>query len=383
MDDHRGGSGADGGPPQPRRLGPFRPVDLLPVAFLATITVAASLSPYPMAWDPTTIGAWAVLTVIAGLIIAAPSVVRFERDFLRPVWANLPGHALLIVLGVTALFFAPRFLLHPATAVIVALMALMSAALGRKKRELFTLRRLAVAWLPALLSFFVYENLRSFIGALSPQPVDDALAALDLKLFGAHHTVLLEPLIRPWLTEWMTFNYGLYLLYPVLTGMLFYYHERRRAFDDFVLAFCLSMYVGFLCYLAVPAVGPIQGLGHLYHTSLLPGTTYAEFQLAVLEKYRYVRDAFPSLHVANSLLCLIFLWRRYPRVARVMAFFEINLIASTIYLRMHYTIDVVAGAALAFAVAWAAPRINRWAGVGAGEERAALEPGAGRGSRPI
>jgi len=348
-------------------LGRLRPVDMLPIIFLLTVLGVSASSSQPLRFDGETTGAWAIFTFIWVLIVAIPSFVRFDRTFWSAHYRNLPGHALLIILAVVLLFTQSLGdMLDPIAFGIVALIGVLVYGVGRNRGQ-FSAREFLYRWSPLILSFFMYENLRWFVSSLNPHVLDGFLAELDLKLFGVHLSLVTERFQTPWLSEWFSFHYAAYILYPLMTGCLFYYQERNREFEDFILAFCLCMYLGFLGYLAVPAVGPISGLLDQYSTATVPGMSLTDFRHTVVEKYRYVRDAFPSLHTAISLLCVLMLRRPYPKLFLVGIFFEVNLLISTVYLRMHYTVDLVAGAALAVFAWWLAPRINRATGIPRGD----------------
>jgi membrane-associated phospholipid phosphatase len=66
-----------------------------------------------------------------------------------------------------------------------------------------------------------------------------------------------------------------------------------------------------------------------------------------------MKDVFPSLHTAVPTWFTIYAFHRArtdPRwrwPARITAFFAANIVVSTLLLRWHYAIDVVAGLALA------------------------------------
>lgn len=346
-----------------KRLPKLRPVDLLPLVFLTTVGVLSLFAKGTLRFDTEKLIEWAIFTLNVVLIVAVPTFVRFERSFWRPTYENLPGHALLITLAVVALFtYRLKALFDPLAVLIIVFVCIQIYAVGRNKRQ-FTARRFLYRWSPLIISAYIYVNLRWFVSSLNPRILDGWLAELDLEIFGAHLSVVAEKFQTPWLTEWLSFHYSAYILYPLVLGTLLYYHERHRAFEDFILAFCLSMYLGFIGYLLVPAVGPIVELFNLYSTPTVPGMGMDEFRQIVDAKYRYTRDTFPSLHTANSLLCVLMMRKAYPRLFWVFVFGEINLLAATIYLRMHYTIDLFAGGALAVFAVWAAPRINRAAGV--------------------
>jgi membrane-associated phospholipid phosphatase len=72
------------------------------------------------------------------------------------------------------------------------------------------------------------------------------------------------------------------------------------------------------------------------------------------------RAAFPSLHAAVSLVALIQAWRFVRPWFWILLPFTIGLWASTIYLRHHFVVDLIAGWALAPIASWVAPRLDGW-----------------------
>ena len=72
------------------------------------------------------------------------------------------------------------------------------------------------------------------------------------------------------------------------------------------------------------------------------------------------RAAFPSLHAGVSLLALYYAWRYVRGWFWVLLPFALGLWVSTIYLRHHYVVDLVAGWMLTPVAAWVAPRLDAW-----------------------
>jgi len=63
------------------------------------------------------------------------------------------------------------------------------------------------------------------------------------------------------------------------------------------------------------------------------------------------RDCFPSGHTELTLLVLYCAWRMNKKLFRLYLIPATALIFSTVYLRYHYVVDVIAGAIIALAIA--------------------------------
>ena len=72
-------------------------------------------------------------------------------------------------------------------------------------------------------------------------------------------------------------------------------------------------------------------------------------------------DAFPSGHTALSLIFLAFGWRLFPRWRVPLAVLVAGIVFSTVYLSLHYVVDVVAGVLLAAAMPLLLPLLRRLA----------------------
>lgn len=230
------------------------------------------------------------------------------------------------------------------------------------------------AFSPIILAAFVYANLRRLAPVDESWDIDATLARIDERILGSHWTVEAEA--APWwLNDWLALFYLGYLAFPVVAALVPWFSGRRVELEDFSLVFCLAMYTAFACYLAFPAKGPAVGLADLYEGPL-PGGPLTRMNAAIVARYHYLHDTFPSMHTANSLMALWSLRRVKSRLFPFFVFAEVNLLASTIFLRMHYTIDLAAGAVLAAAIVWVCPRVNRLAGTTRAAARASAPPSA-------
>lgn len=272
--------------------------------------------------------------------------------------ANLLRHVLAVAL----------LLCMMGAAVAVAFAAHAGAILrgDRARRREFFARSLQVLrdWMPLILLLMIYENFHDLTYLVRPTIVDATLRHIDEVLFSVHPAVAMEKITAPWLTEYMTFAYMPCFFYPAtILGLLYACKEYIR-FREFSLALSLCFYLGLMGYMLVPAIGP----RYTMHFSVpLSGYWLTERAAAAWDAVEMIkRDCFPSLHTAMTTIALIYLWRhrnafRYGRVLlAVWVPLIVSLWCSTLYLRYHYGIDVLAGWALAYLCCSVAPAFTRW-----------------------
>ena len=203
---------------------------------------------------------------------------------------------------------------------------------------------------PLYLILFVYPTSDLLIDALQgTRLVDDWLIRADLALFGGHWTVWAERFVSPLLTELLSLCYFLHIVIPPLIVLAVGLVGPRALFVETIEGFVLISLLGVSLYVVFPAVGPYQALAHLY-TRDLAGGVLQEVNRVVIEATRVPRDAFPSLHVGISALLLVYAFRAGRWLGLLVLPPIVGNWLATVYLRYHYTIDLVAGFLLAAAV---------------------------------
>ncbi len=223
-------------------------------------------------------------------------------------------------------------------------------------------------WFPFILCVLIYENLHDTVKLVHPETLDGVLARMDEALFGVQPTIWLQRITNPWLTDYMTFAYGSYFFTPTILAALLYYNGRKRLFRDFLLAVVAGLSAGYLGYVIVPAIGPRHFLRWVYDAPQhLSGILLYHKTAAIFDDLQAVnRDCFPSLHTAISTITLVFAWRSrraFPKAGLVFWVYlplTVSLWFSTVYLRYHWVVDVIAGWALATLVVILVPVLNQW-----------------------
>jgi len=207
----------------------------------------------------------------------------------------------------------------------------------RSRTARFTIRLLAsygfVIWF--------YCAVARITPALETKLRDGALLAIDEAIFGQTPAIFWEGAARAWLTDLMSLcylTYHFYLAVAVLHAALVLNIASQR----FRVYLFTGFAIGFAGYLLVPAVGPAGAYPELFRDPL-PGGTSAQLIAKVVAAGSSVYDVFPSLHVLITCILLDHDWRQLRRRFWIMAGPSLGLMISTVYLRYHYGVDVLAG----------------------------------------
>ncbi len=199
---------------------------------------------------------------------------------------------------------------------------------------------------PVVLSYF---QLRYLLPALQPVLVDGALRELDEALLGITPALWFNRFNTPVVVEWVAFFYYsyFYLMAAMLLPALFL-DRGQRLRELMVGAVCVAT-IGHVGYTLVPGVGPHAAMEF---PEPIHGGFFWQQVLLTVESAGAQMDIFPSLHTAYPTLYALhaFGWR-HTRPFRwawpIVAFFALNMIVATMFLRWHWFVDVLAGLALA------------------------------------
>lgn len=189
------------------------------------------------------------------------------------------------------------------------------------------------------MRLFHIEELVPYLGI----PVQDGqFSQWDAYLFGQPVPLLLEPLTSDWLT-FLTETAYLHFYYLLPIGSLIWLHLKREDEAFLVLRrnIVLVLFGGFTLYFFLPVQGPIVYLSQEFsHVIGDPDTVVYR----AVESFRYKYDCFPSLHTAVPWVVIFSVYRFYPNWFKPVAIgMALSITFSTVYLRYHYGIDVMAG----------------------------------------
>jgi membrane-associated phospholipid phosphatase len=152
----------------------------------------------------------------------------------------------------------------------------------------------------------------------------------------------------------------IFFLFAPLVAAVLLLQKRRAEFRQTLVTVILCFYCGYFLYVLFPAAPPRIVLKPLFYVTF-EGTPIFNVESSIMGLLpNDSRCAFPSLHAAVTLLSLIFAWKYTKLTFWIMLPFCLGLFLSTVYLRHHYVIDLIAGWGLGIVAYFLIPRFDSW-----------------------
>jgi len=291
--------------------------------------------------------------------------VRFVRNLAVQDWLVLGYFSVLL----TALVFGagpgrPRCIEH-----VLVDVALVMLGLALSRGEIFPLGSFPSTMAYRLTMFgavfLTYFQLRDILPAVSPHSLDPNILAFDLRVFHVEPSLAWDQYVTPATTEWFAFFYFSYfaiLTMHVLPFLLVVKDEKL--ITQFALGICVVFSTAHILYMVVPGYGPYAHLAGQFKHPLSGGLFWGLVREAV-EAGGAQKDIFPSLHTAAPTFLAIFSFRHRHLVPfkytwPVVAFFAVQIIGATMFLRWHYLVDICAGITLATVANVIAAKVPAW-----------------------
>lgn len=224
-------------------------------------------------------------------------------------------------------------------------------------------RLLGEIYLPLIFPMFYAEL--EYLGLIYfpfEGSLDPALISLEKWIFGFQPSIVWSRAWPwPWFHELMEFAYfSYYFLAAAYVWLVMRMpgpdpEYRWDALRDFVRDLSVTMLICYTLYTLFPAWGPKYfRLGYV----AVGGGPFTAIMHHIHDKGAILGAAFPSSHVAASLVPWWHTWKRFPRHRWWMTTLFVLLCMSTVYNRYHYVVDVIAGLLLGTLVMYAGARLG-------------------------
>lgn len=202
--------------------------------------------------------------------------------------------------------------------------------------------------LPTFLSYF---ELHFVLPALQPHLLDLQLHAIDDAIFGVSPSVWLDQFVTPATTEWFAiFYYSYFYIAAAYLVSAVFVDKNALRIGELMAGATIVVFGTHLGYTLVPGMGPHATLAFEHP---LVGGYWWKLVASTVATSGAQLDIFPSLHTGFPSLFLFHAIRQrrstpFAIAWPVTAFFVMNIIIATLFLRWHWGIDILVGFTLAF-----------------------------------
>ena len=198
-------------------------------------------------------------------------------------------------------------------------------------------------WYQYFLVPLLFTALHYLIPAIHPGHIDYELIRIDKLLTGVNPTIWAEKFYHPRLTEILQLSYLAFYFLGFIVAIPLYIRNELEKYDRYAFNILITFYLSYVGYIIFPALGPRFFLSHLHNIPMAGSVLYTSVSQTLngLENIQW--DAFPSGHVAVTFIYSRFLFLYFKKIFYITFPIVILLVLSTIYLRYHYFVDILAG----------------------------------------
>jgi membrane-associated phospholipid phosphatase len=297
--------------------------------------ISASRQPLPAAYAPLIAprGLWPVDKLFIGYIAVTGSLLALSARHRPSALLFLAGHVAAIGLILILRRYSGRWAL------------------------------VARHWYALLYVPLCYKEVPYIVSGLALTSADVTLARWDLSMWKTDPVFWFDALQNPFLTEFLQLVYFMFIPSVIILAFLYWYQRSSSEFRYCTFLVVATFLISYLGYVVLPARGP-RFMGYASHHPALQGLWAFRFFQGTLDSLEGLQyDCFPSGHVAVMIVCAYGTRKLSSATFWIFCISAALIAFSTIYLRYHYMIDVIAGALLAILIIIFAPKIYNRASV--------------------
>jgi membrane-associated phospholipid phosphatase len=171
--------------------------------------------------------------------------------------------------------------------------------------------------------------------------LDGFFDRLDRAIFGCSPAMeFSEAFPQAFVSEIMYFGYFAY--YLIFLFLFAYYYLEKPCMAEKAMFYCLcSFFVFYIIFILVPVAGPQFYYPHP-NNQVPEGYVFSSLMRLIQATGEKPTGAFPSSHVGLTIIAMILLYGNARKYFYAILPVAIVLVASTVYIKAHYLIDVVA-----------------------------------------
>jgi membrane-associated phospholipid phosphatase len=228
--------------------------------------------------------------------------------------------------------------LHLSIRVLFIALTLVLISVAKSNNKLLSFIR---NFYPLLFLGFFYGETDYYNNILF-ENLDSYLVKIESLIFGSQLAINFSVLIPyKWFSEIMHFGYFSYYLFTIGIPLLFY-TKKKQEFNKAMFIIIFSFCAYYLLFVLFPSIGP-QFYFEPNHAIVPDGYLFDKLMYIITKYGETETGAFPSSHVGMTIIFLILIWKNFRKYFNILLIPAFLLILSTVYLKAHYAIDVIAG----------------------------------------
>ena len=265
------------------------------------------------------------------LAVTSALILVFHRNLGR--WYIFLSIHIVAILGILSLHFVPS--------------------------PLSTLLQFVRDWYALATILLFYWGVKPLTQMVFQDMFDDWIVRWENRLFnGLPSTYLSARFPSVALSEYLHLCYLSYYFIPVFLPTMLYFRGKREAFFETLFAELFTFNLCLIWYIFFPVAGPRYITEKIEES--LSDRPLCRLTHAILSRASTKGTAFPSSHSAIAIVVLL-CGARYDLVSFVILFpFCTGLVVGTVYGRLHYALDAVAGVLLGVLTFELYPIVYRW-----------------------
>ena len=148
--------------------------------------------------------------------------------------------------------------------------------------------------------------------------------------------------------EWFLIPYGLWYPLLILLGVYLFFKDRP-AFKRYMFFLASTFFISEIIWLLIPNVQHLR-------PARMPRDNVLTAIISILYAVDTNTNVFPSVHVVGSLGAILAVWdsnlkKRHPGMCWFVTLLSILICLSTVFIKQHSVLDVIAGGILSLLVA--------------------------------
>jgi membrane-associated phospholipid phosphatase len=171
--------------------------------------------------------------------------------------------------------------------------------------------------------------------------LDGFFEHLDFTIFGCSPSLEFSKAFpQAFVAEIMYFGYFAYYMIFLLMFIYFYFEKPDLAGKAMFYCLC-SFFVYYIIFTLVPVAGP-QFYYSFPDNQVPNGYIFSSLMRSIQDLGEKPTGAFPSSHVGLTIVAMILLYENARKYFYAILPVAVILVASTVYIKAHYMVDVIA-----------------------------------------